>query len=486
MKEQEKEMTEKKHTPGILIAAPMSGSGKTTFTVGLLSALKDMGRNVCSFKCGPDYIDPMYHTKTLGIPCRNLDTWFTDEKMTRSLFHADDTDEEQIHVVEGVMGLYDGVAGTEKEGSSYDLARVLGLPILLVVPARGMGRSVIALIKGFQAEDTEGLLRGVVLNQISEAFYQRLAPLIEAETGLSCLGFLPKDERLTVPGRYLGLTTPSPDGKKEGWDAVFVRAAGETIKKQLDWEGFFRIAGSDAGSPNMKERVFAKTTVGKNDKKKVILAVARDEAFSFLYEDNLRLLTEQGVEFRFFSPLHDDRLPEGISGLLLSGGYPELYADQLSENRSMREDIRKKILQGLPTVAECGGFLYLMEEMADAEGRLRPMTGALSGRAYPAGRSIRFGYVEIEELVPSFLPEGLRLKGHEFHYFEATEKGTSCRITKPVTGRSWTGIITNATLWAGFPHIYYPAEPRFAEVFAEKMRKEKRREETDGEHVLYS
>ena len=472
------------HTTGIMIAAPWSGSGKTTFTVGLLWALKKRGQNIRCFKCGPDYIDPMYHTQTLGVPCRNLDTWFTDAQTTQRLFAADMLPgDNTLSVIEGVMGLYDGVAGTEMEGSSYDLARVLGLPILLVVPVRGMGRSVIALIRGFQSMDPEGLIRGVILNQISEALYQRLAPLIEEETGISCLGFLPKEEKLSVPGRYLGLTLP--EGAEQGkWDADYVRTAGELVQSQLDWERFFTICGGqepvdeEEHVTNELVDITADDSKTKSDTDKQdsldlqfrpTLAVARDEAFSFLYEDNLRVLRKQGIDLCFFSPLHDEKLPEGISGLLLSGGYPELYAAVLSDNVSMREDIREKVGKGLPTVAECGGFLYLQEQLKDPEGRLFPMVGAIPGTSFCTGHSVRFGYMEAEEYEPAFLPQGLKLKGHEFHYYDTTENGTSCRIVKPVTGRSWTGVVTTETLWAGFPHIYYPAEPRFAECFAEKM-----------------
>ena len=464
--------------PGILIAAPFSGSGKTTFTTGLLAALKKRTRSLYSYKCGPDYIDPMYHTRVLGIPCRNLDTWFTGEEKLKELFLHDPA--EAFHVVEGVMGLYDGVAGIRPEGSSYDLARVLGLPILLVVSAKGMGSSVIALIRGFLEQDRFGLIRGIFLNQISEEMYRRLKPELEKKLRVPCLGFLPGDKQLQVPGRYLGLAQP---GDFAGHEA-YIRHSGDAVEQALDWEKFYHIArwnalrneerweeeGAEPGPAEDKAdedppREFSGCSV----------AVARDPAFSFLYEDNLRELRELGIKILFFSPLSDAELPPGINGLYLPGGYPELYAERLSENHSMLRDIREKIKKGLPTVAECGGFLYLQLKLFTPEGEGFPMAGVLPGEARKKERLVRFGYVEIEEERPTFLPEGLRLKGHEFHYYDSTENGASCTMTKPVTGRAWKGIVATETLWAGFPHIYFPAEPGFVRAWAEKMRQHERR-----------
>ena len=466
--------------PGVLIAAPMSGSGKTLFTTGLIAALKGMGRRVISFKCGPDYIDPMYHTRALGIPCRNLDTWFTGEEKTRELF-LEDRSEDTIRIAEGVMGLYDGAAGTEKEGSSYDLARVTGLPVILVVNCKGMGRSVTAMIKGFKAMDKAGLIKAVFLNRITEAVYYRLKPLIEEETGLKCIGFLHDDKKLCIKGRHLGLVIP-----EDNLNTELITAAKEAVTEALDWDCFFSILEmSSAGIYDEKNAIEkAMETADPKDEEQddrlrnhkgrtggPILAVARDAAFCFMYEDNLRELKKAGAELCFFSPLEDDKLPEGISGLLLSGGYPEIYAERLSENRRMCEDIRKKISEGLPTVAECGGFMYLQEYIRTADGYSFPMVGALPGTSEDTGHPVRFGYVVVKEKTPCFLKENISLKGHEFHYYDSTENGSSCLMCKPVTGKSWEGITAAENLWAGYPHIYYPAEPLFAEAFVEKMRK---------------
>jgi len=446
-----------------MIAAPSSGSGKTTFTTGLIAALKKRGHRVYSYKCGPDYIDPMYYTGVLGVPCRNLDTWFTGEEKTRELFMEDAGG---IRIVEGVMGLYDGVAGTEREGSSYDLAGVLGLPVILVVNAGGMGRSVIALIRGFCDMDTEGLIRGIFLNNTTEAMYRRLKPLIEEETGRCCLGFLTGNAKLVLPKRHLGLVTP--EGREDGANAAFASAACESIGDALDWDKFFELSGY---IPDMVSSE-GKSTIRENEEghDTVLLAVARDEAFCFLYEDNLRELRKAGAGLCFFSPLRDKKLPEGISGLLIPGGYPELFAEELSGNRELLEDIKHSIEAGLPTVAECGGFMYLQKSIITGDGKEYPMAGVLPGSSVNKGRPVRFGYVEVREKKTAFLPEGTCLRGHEFHYYDSTENGSSCSITKPVTGKSWDGIVATPALWAGFPHIYYPAEPVFAEAFTGKMR----------------
>lgn len=466
--------------PGIMIAAPGSGSGKTTFTTGLLAALSARGETVYAYKCGPDYIDPMYHMAALREGqkqqagwdqkpvSRNLDTFFTDDQTTRRLYLEDPDD--GYHIVEGVMGLYDGVAGTEEQGSSYDLARALGLPIILVVNARGQGRSLAALLAGFQKFDVHHLIRGVVLNQTSKEMYLRLAPLIESETGLACLGYLPKDSRLEAPSRHLGLLAPGE------LPEAYIRAARETVEQQLDWERFFRIA-SAAERPNgeMKadpnDRSDDKPKNQTYDKSSVRLAVARDAAFSFCYADNLRMLERAGAELVFFSLLADAHLPERIDGLLLSGGYPELYAEQLSENSGMLRDIRDAVRSGLPTVAECGGFLYLQQELQGSDGQMHPMVGVLPGMASNQGRPVRFGYAMIREKSPIFLPEGTICRGHEFHYYDSTENGSSCLVEKPVTGRSWEAVFTTETLWAGFPHVYYPACPEFVESFISRMKR---------------
>ena len=334
--------------PRILIGATGSGSGKTTITCALLEILKRQGKKVQAFKCGPDYIDPMFHRTVLGIPSKNLDTFFTGEKMTAELFMESAVNAD-ISVMEGVMGLYDGLGGIRKEGSAYDLATVTDTPVILVIDAHGMGRSILPLIAGFLSYDTIHL-------------------------------------------------------------------------------------------------------------------------FCFYYEDNLKALEKAGAEIVFFSPLHDGSVPKEADGLLLPGGYPELYAKELSENKTMLADIREKAELAMPIVAECGGFMYLHQTMEDTEHHVYEMAGVVPGDCFYTGKLVRFGYIELTEKESNFLPENGSIKGHEFHYFDSTANGDDCVALKPVSGKKYDCVFDKNSCFVGFPHLYYPSAPQFAENFVKKAK----------------
>lgn len=464
---------QKKKIRRIMIAAPKSGSGKTTITCGLLQIFKENGEDVSSCKCGPDYIDPMFHREVLEVPSRNLDTFFTGEDGTRKLFLKERREGELV-VMEGVMGLYDGLGGIREEGSSYHLAKVTQTPIILVVDAKGMGRSVIPLIAGFLAYDKAHLIRGVIFNRMSAAYYEILKPLAEEELGIAVLGYFPENKDLQIAGRHLGLCMP---GELEGLQEQ-IRMAAERLRETADISKLLQIAEEaelveDSGS----ERKQSDDTAEKPDTTEngeaihPRIAVARDEAFCFYYEENLRLLEQAGAEPVYFSPLHDNALPENIHGLLLGGGYPELYAGQLSENDAMRTAIREAVADGLPTVAECGGFLYLHTTLTDREGHSYPMAGVLPGKCFDTGHLVRFGYIELEETAGHFLPSGSRIRAHEFHYYDSEDNGADCIAAKPATGRNYPCIHVGENHWYGFPHLYYPSCPEFAKRFVEKAKK---------------
>lgn len=444
----------------IMIAAPKSGSGKTTITCALLQILKERGENVSSCKCGPDYIDPMFHRQVLGVPARNLDTFFTGEAQTRKLFLRDRSDGELV-VMEGVMGLYDGLGGIREEGSSYHLAKVTQTPIILVVDAKGMGKSVIPLIAGFLAYDEAHLIKGVILNRMSAAYYEILKPIAEQELGITVLGFFPENKTLQIASRHLGLLLPNELEDLRGQ----IQIAAQKLKETVDILGLLQIA------ENLEPLAADTCEREKQPIEKTRIAVARDEAFCFYYEENLRMLAQAGAELVFFSPIHDTALPEDIHGLLLGGGYPEIYAKQLSENVSMRTAVREAVLSGIPTVAECGGFLYLHTMLTDREGRSYPMVGVLSGKCFDTGKLVRFGYIELEEKSGHFLPQGSRIRGHEFHYYDSEDNGADCTAYKPTTGRNYACIHAGENHWYGFPHLYYPSCPEFAEKFVEKAGK---------------
>ena len=463
-----------------MIAAPKSGSGKTMITCALLQLLKDCGKNVSSYKCGPDYIDPMFHKKVLGVPSKNLDTFFTDEKTTVQLF-LDKRADGDFAVLEGVMGLYDGLGGIYEQGSSYHLAKVTQTPIILVVDAKGMGKSVLALIAGFLQYDTHHLIKGVLLNRMSKGYYDIIKPLIEKELSVKVVGYFPEQKDIRLESRHLGLVMPDELADiKEQLDELAGR-----LKKTIDLDMLLDIAVeaeeiSDSGNAD----IYNVKNIGNYDQNEfsqnkaintVNIAVAMDEAFCFYYEDNLRLLEKCGAKLQYFSPLHDTKLPDNCDALLLGGGYPELYAKELSENLSMRNSIKTAFKTGLPTVAECGGFMYLhtyihniCEEDADAQNYVFGMTGALDSECHFKGKLVRFGYIELAEKHNNFLPPNEKIKAHEFHYYDSTDNGADCIATKPATGRSYDCVISHDNYWLGFPHLYYPSNPHFAESLVRK------------------
>ena len=452
----------------IMIAAPGSGSGKTTITCALLMVLKNRGEQVVSYKCGPDYIDPMFHKQVIGIPSKNLDTFFTDEDATRELFLKNRTEKDFV-VMEGVMGLFDGLGGIKEEGSSYHLAKVTETPIVLVIDAKGMGRSVIPMIAGFLAYDKEHLIKGVILNKMSKYYYEIIKPLIEEELRIRVLGYLPDEKDINLESRHLGLVMPneSEDIQKR------LQVMSKRFEKTVDVEEIEHIA------EQAKELLLAQKPLninGCSDKEcsRPVIAVAKDEAFCFYYEDNLLMLQENGAKITYFSPLHDTKLPDCCDALLIGGGYPELYAGELSRNVNMRNAIKQAIDTGMPIVAECGGFMYLHESITDKDGISHPMVGVIPATCSYKGKLVRFGYVEIQENKSCFLPEGQLIKGHEFHYFDSTDNGDCCTAQKPTTGREYSCVMEGDNYWMGFPHLYYPSNPFFAESFVKKAEKYKK------------
>lgn len=457
--------------PGVLIAATKSGSGKTTITCALLQALKERGIRTRAFKCGPDYIDPMFHKQIIGVPSRNLDTFFSGPEQIRELYqmNSKETDDRaEISVIEGVMGLYDGLGGIQEEGSAYHLAEVLDIPIVLVLDAHGMGRSMIPLLFGFLKYDKSHRIRGVILNRTTPMFLQTIAPLIEQELKLPVLGCFPKTQKLVMPGRHLGLVMPDEidDIRRQ------LHEAAVQLEKTVDIDRILAIA-DEAGEWETGNELEPgnEPLTGWNRCANLRLAVAQDEAFCFYYEDNLRMLRESGVTIVPFSPVHDQTLPEDIDGILLGGGYPELHARALAANKKMRKAIRDSITAGMPSVAECGGFMYLHDTLVDKTGASFGMAGVLPAECKDTGKLVRFGYVEIEEKEAGWLPAATRIRGHEFHYYDSSDNGMDCVAQKPVTGRNWPCIHSAPEHWWGYPHLYYPSNPEFVYHFVAQMRK---------------
>lgn len=452
--------------PRVLIAAAASGSGKTVCSCGIMYALKEQGIRLVSGKCGPDYIDPMFHREVLHINVQNLDLFFYEKETLRELFvrHCKDA---QLAVIEGVMGYYDGMGIDTDRGSSYDVARTLKTPVILVVSCKGSALSAAALMKGMIEFRKDSNIRGILLNRVSEMLYPRMKQMLETQLSkegyeIPVIGYIPEHPAFGLESRHLGLVTPeeTKDLKQK------LHEAGEILKKTIDWETFFAIAD---GAPEMKEYTEAKEPAKAEE---IPIAVARDEAFCFYYKDNLELLEKLGCKLIPFSPLRDKALPQGVWGLILGGGYPEEHAKALSVNEGMLDSIRNAIQGGMPCHAECGGFLYLQGQLADREGTMYPMAGIFQGNAFPRGKLVRFGYVNLTaQKDGAFLKKGETLKGHEFHYWDSTDNGKDVKAEKPDGKRAWECIHMRGTLFAGFPHISYGSNRRFAERFVTEARR---------------
>ena len=444
-----------------LLAAPRSGSGKTTMTCALLMALKRRGCAPCAFKSGPDYIDPMFHRAVLGVESRNLDLFFSAPETVRTLY-AKGAAGHGAAVCEGAMGFYDGLGGVSDRASAWHLADTLGLPVLLVVEPKGQSLTLAAELKGLVNFRTPSHIAGILLNNCTARMHALLAPMLEEETGLPVLGFLPKLPEAVIGSRHLGLYTAAEVENLQQKLALLADAAEEHI----DWPRLLALCEKEPPAlPVQPETPPAR----------VRIAVAQDEAFCFTYAETLEAFRDAGAEVVFFSPLRDTALPENIGGLYLPGGYPELHARELSENTSLLREIKQKIKSGLPTAAECGGFLYLGQSLTDAEGQSWPMAGVLPGEAKDAGRLVRFGYATLSADSDSLLfRAGESFPIHEFHHWDSTANGTALAAKKPVGGAEWRCGFINEHFYAGFPHLYWAGTPlpqRFAAA-AENYRRD--------------
>ena len=444
-----------------LLAAPRSGSGKTTMTCALLMALKRRGCAPCAFKSGPDYIDPMFHRAVLGVESRNLDLFFSAPETVRTLY-AKGAAGHGAAVCEGAMGFYDGLGGVSDRASAWHLADTLGLPVLLVVEPKGQSLTLAAELNGLVNFRTPSHIAGILLNNCTARMHALLAPMLEKETGLPVLGFLPKLPEAVIGSRHLGLYTAAEVENLQQKLALLADAAEEHI----DWPRLLALCEKEPPAlPVQPETPPAR----------VRIAVAQDEAFCFTYAETLEAFRDAGAEVVFFSPLRDTALPENIGGLYLPGGYPELHARELSENTSLLREIKRKIESGLPTAAECGGFLYLGQSLTDAEGQSWPMVGVLPGEAKDAGRLVRFGYAALSADSDSMLfRAGESFPIHEFHHWDSTANGVALAAKKPVGGAAWRCGFIDEHFYAGFPHLYWAGTPlpqRFAAA-AENYRRD--------------
>lgn len=441
--------------PRIMIAATGSGAGKTTVTCALLKALSKQKIKAVSFKCGPDYIDPMFHREVLGTPSRNLDLFMLGENTCKYLLYQN-SKESDLSVIEGVMGFYDGI-GKGWESSSYELSEKTKTPVVLVVSCSGMGFSVVPLIKGY-LELEKNNIQGVILNHTSKMMYGYYKSMIEEYLPIKVMGYMPALPECNLESRHLGLITAKEvEAIEEKMDRL-----GEVACETLDIEGLIALGQQ---SQPLSFEVPEIEPVGKG----IRVGIARDRAFSFYYQDNLELLEKLGVYLVPFSPMTDKELPENLDGLLLGGGYPEVYAKELADNHTMKESLRKAISNGLPCHAECGGFMYLQQKLTTLEGKSYEMVGYLPGEASMTKRLQRFGYITLCAKEDTLLAKaGDRIQAHEFHYSDSTVNGNSFEVIKPLSTKIWDCMVASPSLVAGYPHIHFYSNIAFAKNFTKK------------------
>lgn len=450
----------------VMIAGTQSGCGKTTITCGILNIFKRRGVDTVSLKCGPDYIDPMFHREAIGTPSFNLDSFFLEDEIMISYLREVSSNRD-IAVVEGVMGYFDG-AGFTTEASSYEIACKTKTPVILVVNGKGMANSIGAVISGFvnygKASVKNNGIYGVIVNNVSENVYKNVKGQIEA-MGLIPCGYLSKVNDCTIESRHLGLVTV--DMVREIKDKL--DKLSDIMEETIDIEKIMEIS-SLAVDDNEKDLLDRKKVL--KDTYKFKIAIARDEAFSFIYEENINLLKDAGFEIVYFSPIHDKYLPEGINGIILYGGYPEEHLLQLSANKTMLEEIRAAYKNKVPIIAECGGYMYLKETIEDKNGIPYKMAGVIEGNCYRSDKLVRFGYITLEAKEDNILcPKGSIIKGHEFHYWDCDCNGEGFTATRKADGRKYDCVYIKDNVVAGFPHLYYLSNPQCVSNFYKAVRK---------------
>ncbi len=390
--------------PRLLIAGVQSGVGKTTLTLGIMAALKKKGLLVQGFKVGPDYIDTGLHRCASGIASHNLDSWMCSEEIIKTVF-VKNAARADISVIEGVMGLYDGIKGQGIKGSSADIALILNIPVVLVVNARGLAQSCVALAKGYIDYEPRLNIQGIILNQAGTYHKNILKTALQDELGIKVLGCLPAAANIKIPERHLGLL-PAEENKQ--LQSALESMAG-LVEQEIDLDGLLQIAANAAD-------IDYTCNLNENDDAGITVGVARDEAFSFYYQDSLDYMEECGAKIVFFSPLHDKSIPS-VDGLYIGGGFPEMFLPQLSSNENMLGSLKDAARKGMPLFAECGGFMYLTERITDFKGHLWAGAGVIPAQVKMTDSLAALGYVQAVALKDSILlNQGATVKGHEFHY----------------------------------------------------------------------
>ena len=446
------------HIPRLVIAGTTSGVGKTTITVGLIAALRAKGLRGQPFKCGPDYIDPTYHTLAAERPCRNLDSWMVPASAMVDLFNRASQNVD-LAIIEGVMGLYDGRTGADETGSTAEIAKLLDAPVILIINVAATARSAGAMALGYKVFDREINLAGIILNGVGSASHLRWArESIEEATDVPVIGYLPKNNGIHLPERHLGLV-PSPENTES---VVRIDNIRRQIEDTIDVDAIIGIArGAKPVLAIVDSGLFPK----EEQSPRIRLAVAEDEAFSFYYQDNLDLLRSWGASIVPVSPLRDHELPE-VHGFYVGGGFPEMYADRLSANHSFRRSILRAAKEGMPIYGECGGLMYLSEGIIDFEGRKQAMVGIVPGWSVMQSKRARMGYIAVEALSDSILAKkGQVLRGHEFHWSQRDE--SECWAAYRVADGERTEGFVKGNVLASYVHLHFGGDVFLAQRFVE-------------------
>ncbi|WJQ82873.1 cobyrinate a,c-diamide synthase [Brevibacillus brevis] len=439
----------------IVIAGTGSGAGKTTVTIGLMAALKRKGHTVQGFKCGPDYIDPTYHTAVTGRASRNLDSFMLEHEIVKEIF-VRGSEGADISIIEGVMGMYDGKEATSDKGSTAEISILTGSPVLLVVNCQSMARSAAAIVKGFQLLNPQARIVGVIANKVgSEGHHKIVKAAIEQECGIPVVGYLKRENELEIPERHLGLV---PSVERGELTPLFEKLA-DLIAETVDLEQIWELAKAE---PLQAEpALFAPRKASAN----VTIAVAKDPAFHFYYPENLELLEAYGAKLAFFSPLAGEGVPEDADGLYIGGGFPEEFAAELSQNEAVKQSIRSAITKGLPTLAECGGYMFLTEAIVTTDGDSYPMVGLIPGKVTMQKKLAALGYREVRGKEGNFLiGTEEQAKGHEFHYstYASDQELPAAYETKGLRGTKPEGYVQE-NLVAGYTHLHFGSNPDLVE-----------------------
>lgn len=463
--------------PRLVIAGTSSGVGKTTIVVGLMAALRRRGLKVQPFKVGPDYIDPSHHAAATGTPSRNLDSWMVPKDDLVDLFSracggAD------LAVIEGVMGLFDGVGGRDETGSTAEIAKLLDAPVVLVMDVRRMARSAAAMAWGYSRFDPDLRVAGFIINKVGgEKHFGMVRDAIEGSGTGRVFGYLPRDPGLDLPERHLGLIPAPEQPISEGY---FAKLA-ELIEAHVDVDALLAAASERAGgdgsrSPEPRPQNIARSSVLSPRSSRLfpsrpvprhsVIAVARDEAFNFYYQDNLDLLEAHGADLVYFSPLRDSAIPPDAGALYLGGGFPEVHAAILARNVSMIESIRRAAREGLAVYGECGGLMYLSEGIVGEEGSRYPMVGVVPGWCSMERKRLHLGYVEVQSAIDTPLgPAGFIARGHEFHYSLWDGLDSSRGAYQVLSDGGRAEGFARGNVLATFVHIHFAANPALAPAF---------------------